>query len=232
MTKKNIISSVLYLIIGISIISVLLYKSYIYSNCEGEAKGNPELYYYKYYDSNWSGTTYSCKIGNKTLDEINREKAAIERKAKNKRRQEIWDCYDAGEDHRDVYNLFEDYNYTCKKLKYINDHFILGSEQKDGGYLKGSYRNSGLFSHGSGSIEGEFYDWVNTEISATGMLPEIITYHLDCNNGTLDKVVRTDYSYYNGHKYNQREYRLDTKKIDYYTESELVMYYVNNCIEE
>lgn len=181
-------------------------------SCYGDVEGSPELYYLEYQD--WVYDYSQCQTGNRTQDKINKE------------------CYEKGKNINTSFDLVSDYGFTCNQIKYINDHFILKAEQKDGGSIEGNTR--GLFS--SGYIEGKFYDWVNTENLATGKLIKTAKYHLDCKNSTLywkvqyvcsnGKVFPEETSScYNGHNTIR-----DTKILTYYTESDFVMHYANNCI--
>lgn len=136
-------------------------------------------------------------------DEVNRlgrERVKEEQKqARLKQKQ----CYDSGYFVNESFKV-SDYGLTCKKIAYLNDHLMDNFEQRDGGYISGSY--SGFLSHGS--VSGKSYEYVNERVLATGMLIENINYHVDCNQV----------------KHNE--------KIDYFTEEEFVMYYVNQCVEE
>lgn len=73
-------------------------------------------------------------------------------------------------------------------------------EKVNGGYIKGSY--SGFFS--SGHIEGNFD--IMKDSLATGQLVQNISYHVNCRNETTNE------------------------EIDYYDESEFVLYYVDRCL--
>lgn len=180
--------------------------------CYGSIEGSPELYYLDHQD--WVYSNSQCQIGNSTEDKINKE------------------CYEKGENINASFDLIKDYGFTCNQIEYINNHFILKSERKDGGSIEGS--THGLFS--SGHIEGKFYDWVNTENVATGKLIKTAKYHLDCKDSTLfwksqyicdSGLVFPDETSNCGNGHNRVK---DTRKLTFYTESDFVMYYVDKCV--
>ena len=182
--------------------------------CYGDIEGSPELYYLEHQMRVYS--INDCQIGNRTQDKINKE------------------CYEEGKNINASFDLIEDYGFTCNQIEYINNHFILKSEQKDGGTIKGS--SSGLFS--SGHIEGKFYDWVNTDNLATGKLIKTAKYHLDCKDSTL--FWKFQYICDSGLVFpgetsncgNGRNRIKDTRKLTFYTESDFVMYYVDKCMKD
>ena len=142
-------------------------------------------------------------------DKIDSDNAEIQRIEREKRykeeeivRQKAQECYDAGNDYEINISIFEDYDLNCDKIAYINDHLIDSTRQEDGGYISGRY--SGFLS--SGSVKGEFKEYVTEGVLATGQLAKQLSYHLDCN----------------GKQHNMN--------IKYYTESEFVMAYVDRCI--
>lgn len=113
-------------------------------------------------------------------------------------------CYEAGYEINESFDIMEDYELTCPKLEYINDHFVDNIQKLDGGYIKGDINGFLLW----GDIGGQLYNHVVTRISATGQLVQSYNSWVDCA-GTHHNV-----------------------KIDMYNEAEFVMYYVNNCVEE
>ena len=153
-------------------------------------------------------------------DRINSEKATQEKKKWDDEYQKKIECYANGYDYSESFDIFEDYNLTCNKIDYLNDHLMDNFEKVDGGYIKGSY--SGFLSHGR--VEGKSYQYINERIVATGKLIEKIEYHVDCNNST-DKYILT-HTWVGTHFESK-----DTTKIDYFTEEEFVMAYVERCIE-
>jgi hypothetical protein len=223
-----------YGLITIILIIALFWGGNPISTCEGDLRGT-DLYEYEDYGrcSNWSGSFCipECKVGNHTLDAINK-KAREEATAKEQKEQEERKaCYDAGKDYNLTFDLIEDYNLSCAKIQYLNDHFLLSAEQKDGGYIDGS--SYGLFS--SGHIEGKFYDWVNTEVVATGKLVKEMKFHLDCKNSTMfwRSVLRCSDGKIFPDEINYCENGVDatnTTKIIYYTEADFVVYYTDRCI--
>lgn len=132
-------------------------------------------------------------------------------------------CYVNGSDVNIFYDLVGDYNLSCGKIEYLNDHFILGDSKRDGGSVSGSY--SGFFSYGS--VKGQFYDWVNVESVAIGKLPKEVSFHLNCVNSTK-RVTGISSDYFDNYV---KLIVKDTKNISYYSESDFVMYYTDNCIE-
>ena len=134
-------------------------------------------------------------------------------------------CYAAGTDVEITYDLFIDYNLTCAKIEYLNNHFIIGSAKKDGGSISGY--TGGLFSRGS--VNGKFYDWVQTESVAVGKLPKTISFHLNCKNET---TYIAGWSQGYGYDYSPKKIKTaDSKEIRYYSESDFVMAYTKNCID-
>ena len=67
--------------------------------------------------------------------------------------------------------------------------------------------------------------YINDRILATGQLIETIEYHVDCENTTNKWFINNQYY---TKPYLDKE---DTTKIDYYTEEEFVMAYIERCIE-
>lgn len=170
--------------------------------CYGQVEEDiEELYYFKHYKSNLSGSNaYNCKIGNHTIDKLRQEEYNTARSLEAQRRE----CSLSGKDYNEIFDLIQDYNLSCERIKYINDHYVTSAEKRDGGYIKGV--SSGFFS--SGNVKGKFYSWVQTENLATGRLVKEVDSHLNCN-GIVDSKVFT-----------------------YYTESDFIMYYVNNCVDQ
>lgn len=212
MKKINILHIILMILIASA--SVLTVNESIkISNCEG-----------KYWFSNtkiYRGTYITnCEIIDLTEEEKQIKFNEGIRKQLQEKINEDKICFDKGKFYNESFDLKKDYGLTCEKIKYLNDHFVLGSEQKDGGYVRGSY--SGFVSHGY--VEGRLYDWVATENVATGLLVKEMSFHLNCNNETTRWVWDHDYWYEDGIK------QIDTKKIIYYTEADFVMYYINNCV--
>lgn len=112
------------------------------------------------------------------IDQANREEQ-YRINAENERNRLA--CYDAGYDVNLTFDPIADYNLSCKKLDYINDH--LTDYVVDGGYIKGRY--SGFLS--GGYVEGHF------NIIKRGLFEDRLTknvyYHVDCNNQTSNEKI-------------------------------------------
>lgn len=171
--------------------------------CKIQTWGKSELYCMKTYRTNFTNEFPHWEIRNRTQDTIDMQaaEAAYLRAKQEEIRQQA--CYAQGYDVSYVFDVLENYNLSCQKIAYINDHLITHPEQHDGGYIEGSY--SGLIS--SGHLRGNLYSWVNQEVLATGQLVQNVSYHVDCEGKETEKIV------------------------DYYTENEFVMYYVDHCIQ-
>ena len=222
----NLIVGTIIFFIGIYFIFNLMYGI----NCHIKSIGE-DKYCMKIDETNIVGGKYHFEIRTHSqdkIDEDNRIKKVKEREIKQSQSQE---CYDKGQDFNYSFDIIKDYGFNCQKLAYINDHFIDKTRQVDGGYIDGSY--SGFFSYGH--IEGRLYQYVTEGVLATGQLVKSISYHLDCENSTLNPIVLIHNCYGYGYgrldgNCNYVESRIETKVINYYTESEFVMYYVNKCI--
>lgn len=181
-------------------------------NCKVSSKldFNSDTYCKEYYTSNLTNSLPSyVKASHKQdiIDAENNQRAWEEQKRIAEQNRL---CYEAGKDVAYSFDIKQSYGYNCQKLAYINDHFVDKTRQVDGGYIEGHQSGFGIgiwgFGYSSGYIEGQLYDYVTERVSATGMLVQNISYHLNCNQIKSNEV------------------------IDYYTESEFVMYYVDNCI--
>lgn len=175
------------------------------NGCRISTIGHPELYCYQdctlgSCDDYSSDSTF--KVGNHTYNALVAEQQHQQAIYTAEQQRIAQECYNSGKDYAYNFSVFVNYNLTCSKVAYINDHFIDKTRQVDGGYIKGSY--SGFFS--SGHIEGHLYQYVTEGVLATGQLMKTLNYHLDCNNVTSNKVAT------------------------YYSESDFVMEYVNKCI--
>lgn len=154
-------------------------------------------------------------VVNRTQQELDRQQGLVIKEQNRKQELENQICYNQGYDVNISFDIQKDYGYSCNQLEYINDHFVDQVDQKDGGYIKGSGSGFGFgvsyigigFGSSHSEIKGQFYEYIVTKVSATGHLVENVNYHITCKNETKNEV------------------------IDYYTEGEFVMYYVNNCIE-
>lgn len=202
---------------GMLIISLLLIA--LHGNpltCYYKDWAHEELECYKQIKSNISSSVWKYTILNKTVQSLENQKREEQREQDTIRAAQDKICYLAGTTINKSFDIHKDYGYTCKQLAYINDHFVDHVDQRDGGYIQGS--GSGwaggvgpfgfMIGHSSTSIEGKFYQYVVTQVSATGHLVQSLSYHLDCREDKHNEI------------------------IDYYTEAEFVMYYVDHCIEE
>lgn len=174
-----------------------------YLGCHIKSINKNELYCVQTPHSNITYSGFFYQLKNSTEDEIERLEWEMERNNIIKIREEAKQCYNDGYDVNLSFDIFEDYGLNCNKIKYINDHLVDEAQQRDGGYIKGSY--SGFVSYGS--MQGKSYEYVIENVLATGMLIEKLNYHVDCNEA----------------KHNEN--------IDYYDASEFVMYYVDKCVE-
>jgi len=143
------------------------------------------------------------------------------------------DCYNNGTDLSVYFDLIEDYNLSCDRIGYINDHLIKNHEKMDAGHLKGSYLGFLSDRH----VRGQYYQWVTNENLATGRLVKNLTYHLDCNNETHHWYTGT--VCVSGKKNPMEtpsclvksEGKQDTRRYKYYDEKDFVLYYVERCLE-
>jgi hypothetical protein len=171
------------------------------------------------YDCNWSSNAIQTLVlKSHAQDKMDKENRQIRAKQQQEESDRRTACFNAGKDYSYNFTIFGNYNLSCKKVAYINDHLIDKTKQVEGGYIKGSY--SGFLS--SGYVEGHLYSYITEGVLATGQLIKHISYHLDCENNT---------EYTSDNSWHQIE-TVDTKQIEYFTESEFVMEYVNKCIKE
>ena len=198
------------------------------ANCEKSIKNNPDLYCYnRWYGVMNNGDDWDdgWAVGSHTTDSVNAE-------AERARAQARKECYDSGKDYAYSFDIMRDYNLTCSKIAYINDHLIDQTRQVDGGYISGYY--SGFFS--GGYVEGHLYQYVTEGILATGQLVENISYHIDCHNSTEPLEGQCNGGgrcSSNGGPWHCCEGGpMDTVITNYYSESDFVMYYVNKCVKE
>jgi hypothetical protein len=178
--------------------------------CHIKAAFSDDLYCNEYYTSNISNAFSSYEIRSHNQDKINAENRIKQQEEAAKQAEIQQKCYAAGKDYNLSFDIIKDYGYTCPKLQYINDHFIDKTRQVDGGYIEGSsfgmYAGFGI-GISSGYVEGKLYQYVTERVSATGQLVQNMKYHINCNEIKSNEI------------------------IDYYTESEFVMYYVDKCIQ-
>lgn len=233
--KKIIVIVAIFIAIGlfVAIFGILDFKT---SDCK-EANKHEDTYCVEncFYPSNLTGTRARCEwvIGNHTENEVKKLAQLDAEKERIDAEKERKACYEKGKNYNLSFDLIEDYGLSCEQINYYNDHLILGSQQKDGGSIEVKY--NGFFS--SRSTKVQLYDWINVEYLATGRLVKNTQYHEDCRGETLywqfqticndGKVFPDEVSSCYGGYFGQKE----TKIINYYTESDFVFYYVNNCLE-
>ena len=184
-----------------------------------------DKYCAKIYDSNLTNSLYHYEIRSYIQDKINQDEQNRIRKEQIENTRKLEDCFNDGQWYNQSFDIIKDYGLNCDKLRYINDHLIDKSRQVDGGYIDGSY--SGFLSYGH--IEGHIYQYVTEGVLATGQLPKNISYHIDCQNSSLG-LPHPDFNHWT-YQSQPDQVRDETKLINYYTESEFVMYYVNRCIK-
>lgn len=128
------------------------------------------------------------------------------RKVQEKAEAERQRCYNLGKDFKYYFDIISDYNLSCKKIAYINDHLLDNIVALNGGYIKGNFEEYRFFGSTHSDYEAHLTEYVVTGILATGQLMRNISYHVDCNNQTSNVVK------------------------EFYNEKEFVMYYVDRCI--
>ena len=193
-------------LLPIALFSLVLIVASIFYGCEADSISQEYDCLHKYSNVQCSAACFNySRVSCEEELRVNEEHAERYRENQkfNERRAE---CQKSGVHYNETFDIFEDYTYNCDKLEYINNHFIQKNDKKDVGYIRGSFSQGGLFSSGGGSIEGKFYQYVSSEILATGQLMRHISY-CDLNDELFDV------------------------KTDYYDTGEFVMYYVDNCID-
>jgi hypothetical protein len=175
-------------------------------------------------DSNLTNSLYHYEEKSHKQIIIDNSNAEKQRKELDKKNKEAQDCFNKGKWYNQSFDILKDYGFNCAKLEYINDHLIDKSRQVDGGYITSD--DYGFLGLSRNHVDVHIYQWVTEGILATGQLLKNISYHIDCNNSTLTPDCFD--GWYGGDE--TKLCRSDTKQIDYYTEGEFVMYYVNRCI--
>lgn len=169
------------------------------SNCSFDERwdgSDPDLYCY---DASNVSSYRLYTVGSHKADAA--RWAAIEEA--NRINHEWQVCYDAGFEEEFIFDIVDDYNLSCERIAYINDHLIDQVEERSGGYISSYYR--GFFS--SHKVEAQLTEYVNTRVLATGELVERVVYHTDCKG---KKTVTEDKTY---------------------SEADFVMYYVDRCLK-
>ena len=213
--RPGIASTIVMLLIPL-IIGMLFLGSFYGWGCKFEAIGKD-----KYCKDMSNGYGFpEWKVGSHEEDRINAEKREEEKIIWREKYDKKIACYNEGYNYSESFDIFEDYNLTCRKIAYLNDHLMDNFGKKDGGYIRGSFR--GFLS--SGHVEGKSYEYINDRVVATGKLIEKIEYHVDCENSTNKFTLVSDY--HRGWYFDSE----DTTKIDYFTEEEFVMAYVDECL--
>lgn len=196
-----IIGIIFFGIIFLIILFCILDSAYGIS-CKAKAMFNNDSYCAEVWEYEFWGDGWVWKIKSHSADDQAIIDRAEQARIDKENAEATKRCYDAGHFINETFEI-GDYGFNCAKIDYINDHLMDNFKQMDGGYISG--RLSGLFS--SGSVDGQMYAYVNDRVVATGKLVQNINYHLDCEDV----------------KHNEQ--------IDYFTEEEFVMYYVEECIE-
>lgn len=222
MTKKenNVVDFVMKIIFTLMFISLLswiyfteLDKNILGIQCKLKALIDDDKYCFKSNTCDGNNITrdyiiYGCidefVLRSHSQDKIEQERMMKAQEEFLRQQKEKAACYNSGKDYDYNFTIFGNYNLSCAKIAYLNDHYVDEVKQLNGGYIKGSY--SGFVSHGG--IEGHLYQYVVVGNLATGKLMKHISYHLDCNNQTSNKVE------------------------EYFTKEEFVMTYVDKCIGE
>jgi hypothetical protein len=207
-------------------------------NCDTPFWYSDDMYKYKHYNSNHSGSWYTCKTGSHSADAQRQADKEEARRLAAEQQTERKVCYEAGQFEEYHFDLIEDYDFSCEKIKYINDHFVDKAVEKDGGSIKHVTSRNGFFSSSRSSVEIKLKNWVVLQSLPTDVLLKDISYHSDCNNETKywkkqtvcsdGKIFPDETNYCTNGKTKLR----DTTEAEFYTESDFVMYYVNNCIED
>ncbi len=193
-------------------------------DCNKQIKGSSELYCYPQvlYGCNTTGwgclTIIEYQVRNKTQERLDNERVELEKANQAKKEAQDRLCYVQGYNVNKSLDIMKDYNLSCAKLGYINDHFIDKVTKEDGGYIHGKSSGS-VFGFGVGSsfgfvsgsshgeINGQMYQYVATHVLATGQLARQVQFHVNCQENVSDI------------------------NIDYYNEADFVMYYTNRCIK-
>lgn len=196
---------------GIGVLIMCLFLGYMNGwGCKTKALFDKDIYCYQISYDNRTNALLEWVQGSHKQDQINAENQARIVEEARRQQEAAAKCYKEGKDYNYSFDIIENYNLSCIKVAYINDHFIDKTRQVDGGYISGGSSGIfvGLFGVGvsSGHVEGHLYQYVTERVLATGTLVQNIQYHLDCNEVKSKEV------------------------IDYYTESEFVMYYVDKCL--
>jgi len=220
-TSDKVITSV-WIILIIFVVSYIIYNSSF--NCVGNAQDNPDLLYQRtYYLENSNETNiiylsdyyvgraffYTCSVRDLNQEREQRKQYQAMLEKQRLEYQQRLACFNTGRFENYTYDLVKDYNLSCSRIAYMNDHLLLSSTKMKSGTIEGYY--SGFLSHGH--VSGEFYDWVYSQVMSLNKLPKYTSVHYDCKNTTQDV---------NG---------ADTKIIKYYTPEDFVNYYVQRCIE-
>lgn len=181
---------------------------YDYNVCEKEIEGY--------------GDEYRCLSTPWGVDKVNITELNLNNARVKERFVKELACYNEGGWINISYDLEKDYNLSCAKVDYLNDHLIMSSSKQHAGIISGSF--SGFLSYRS--VKGDFYQWVYDESVATGKLPKSVRFHADCNNETQKLDLKRNWDYKEIIKYT------NTRSVSYFSEEDFVMFYVNNCIEE
>lgn len=200
----GVILATMMLLAGIFLLGVIINNNYGVT-CKISASFNNDTYCNKVFWSDSNRTSdgrYEWVKGSYEEDRLIAEQRQRQQEAWAKLQREKQECHDSGYLVNNTFTL-EDYGLNCKKIDYLNDHLMDNYVKVNAGKVEGYY--SGIFSHGH--LSGEQYAYINERVVATGKLIESINYWVDCNE------------------------EKSAEKIDFFTEEEFVMYYVEECID-
>ena len=203
--KKDLVPPKLLILILISlafiIASYLLLNLFFNFSCHIIGTFSADKYCYGYYNSNYTNSLKSYVLRSHLQDQKDALDESIRRLKLEKEIQLEQECYNKGFDYNKSFDIQLDYNLSCTKLDYINNHLIDVIKEGKGGYISGHY--SALLSHRN--IEGRFN--IVQRSLATGKLVKSMSGHINCRNETSNAEIR------------------------YYDESEFVLYYTERCLQ-
>lgn len=197
----NSIPAIILIILAVLAICYVTINFFYGVDCHVIGAFSQDKYCYGYYSSNYTNELKSYVLRSHKqdiIDELNKRLTDLRLIEMEKMDLE---CYNKGYDYNLSFDIQRDYNLSCVKLDYLNDHLIDNIKEGGGGYISGRY--SGFLSHGS--IDGRFN--IVQKSLAVGKLVKSMSGHVDCNNQTSNN------------------------QIDYYDESEFVIYYTERCLQ-
>ena len=174
--------------------------SFAHLKCKSQDISNGKDLYCQLHDGKWIMSSHNAdQLANAQWEESERIRIA----KKDEMQREADRCYKAGNDTEILFDLFDDYNLSCKKVDYYIQNQVQQIESKESGYIEGSF--TGIANYGD--FEGKSYQWIVTEITANEQLAKNVTYHTDCNNSITDK------------------------KVNYYDNNDLINEYIKRCLK-